>query len=48
MSGMTTQASDATIPRDLSPRLDPDVDCVANSVTPFELIKKEKDDLNVK
>ena len=48
MAGMTPQASDAGIPRDLSPRLYPDVDWIANIVTPFELIEKSKDDLNVK
>ena len=48
MAGMDPQASDAGIPHDLSPRLYPDVDWVANIVTPFELIEKSKDDLNVK
>ena len=48
MSEMAPQASDAEIPHDFSPQLDPYVDYVANRVTPFELIEKAKDDLNVK
>ena len=45
---MDPQDSDAAIPHDLAPRLDPDVDWVANRFTPFELIEKSKDDMNVK
>ena len=48
MAGMTPQAIDSVIPHGLAPQLDPDVDWVANRVTPFELIEKAKDDLNVK
>ena len=48
MTGAVPQASDAGIPHDLSPRLYPDVDWVANRVTPFEIIEKSKDDINVK
>ena len=46
MAGMAPQASDAAIPHDLVPRLDPDVDWVVNRATPFELIEKAKDDMN--
>ena len=48
MYGMSPQASDAAIPRNLAPRLDPYVDWVANRFTPFEHIQKSKDDMNVK
>ena len=48
MTGAVLQASDYAINHDLEPRLYPDVDWVANIVTPFELIEKSKDDLNVK
>ena len=40
MAGMSPQASDAAIIHYLLPRLDPDVDWVANRVTPFELTEK--------
>ena len=48
MAGMSPQASDSAITHDLSPRLDPDLDWITNRVTPFELIEKEENDLNVK
>ena len=48
MPGAVPQASDSAIPHDLEPLIYPDVDWVANIVTPFELIEKSKDDLNVK
>ena len=48
MTGAVPQASDAGIPHDLEPLIYPDVDWVANIITPFELIEKSKDDMNVK
>ena len=48
MAGMSPQASDSAITHYLAPRLDPDVDQVANIVTPFELNEIKKYDLNVK
>ena len=48
MAGMAPQASDSAITHDLVPKLDPDVDWFANRATPFELIEKAKDDMNVK
>ena len=41
ISGMVPQASDAAIPHDLAPRIDPDVNWVENGVTPYGLIKKQ-------
>ena len=35
MDGMDPQSSDAAIPHDLAPQIDPDVDWAANRVTPF-------------
>ena len=46
MAGMAPQASDSAITHDLVPKLDPDVNWVANRATPFELIEKAKDDMN--
>ena len=48
MDVIALQANYAAIPHDLVPRLDPDVDWVANRATPFEVIEKEKYDMNVK
>ena len=47
-AGMVPQANDVAIPHYLAPLIDPDFDLVANRVTPFELIEKAKDDMNVK
>ena len=38
---MDPQDSDAAIPHDLAPRIDPDVNWVENGVTPYGLIKKQ-------
>ena len=48
MAGMPPQASYYAITHDMAPQLDPDVDWVSNRVTPFEIILKVKDDMNVR
>ena len=48
MAGMAPQTSDAAIPQDLAPRLDPNIDWVAIRVTPPELAESAGEDLNMK
>ena len=48
MAGMAPKSSYDEIPHGLAPLLDPKFYWVSNRVTPFELVEKPKDCLNVK